>query len=278
MKKIFFLAIFIFFFTALISCKKDSDTASFTFPLQTGNYWEYIRIIKFTEPGSDSLSSFIPLCDTASVTMQITAQRTFADTARTYEFVAVLYNDNSHYQSTTFYHPRKNGLYRYAYKNAGAPVFPKQNQAISIRFRGKAYNSVSSLFRVLECQSPFAKTGRDSLIIEIPAPRVYKYPFKTGEQWTFIDKDDIRIAKQVSGKEKLELDCGTFSCYTVDWFYDFDNDGTWDEDITLTDYVNNKGLIYRKLAVYGIVFTDIHGEELGSKDFYETYTLTAFNL
>lgn len=279
MKKFIILFVLASTFFMLNSCDKILDGPDFTFPLQVGNSWEYTRIHRHTKVDSDSLSSFFSLSDTSNVTMRIKGTKTFADTAETYEFVSELVHDNIHFISSTFYRPLRTGLYRYAYlATGGATIFPKQGQTGTILFQGKTYAGVFALSQALLSGSVYSKTRSDSLNIENPAPLVYKYPFKVGDQWTFIRNNDFYMAKRVSGKGKLELESGVFSCYKIEWLYDWDEDGDWDDDISFIDYVSKEGLIFRKLSFFGIVYTNQNGEELGSFDSHEEFILTQFSL
>lgn len=279
MKKI--LAVFVLVITGLTvnSCLKDKGEEQFVFPLQTGNSWDYIHTQKYTKANSDSASVLMPNADSTTVHMFIAGTKSFGDSALTYELRSLEQTEFAYHKGLTYYRQLKTGLYSFAYKvGAGGGILPKKNRPRTVRFQGKNYSSVHALSDAIFNQRVYAKTSSDSVIIQNPAPLVYKYPFKTGGHWTFIENEDFMIAKIVSRKEVLELESGIFSCYKIDWLYDWDDNGEWDDDISLSDYVSKEGLVRRVLILRGMKFTDQQGQEIETVDFFNDYTLSKFDI
>ena len=82
----------------------------------------------------------------------------------------------------------------------------------------------------------------------------------------------------VMGKEEVTVPAGTFECVKVKWLYDIGNDGEWDTDIFVEDYIGEVGLVLREFTILGMITMNEHGEQLGYTDLMDRYTLEAVSL
>jgi hypothetical protein len=127
----------------------------------------------------------------------------------------------------------------------------------------------------MERALPLNKILADTIIFEDPPVLTLKYPITIGSQWTYrYDYHPWRIDKRVVGREDIHLNIGTFNCYHIQWLYDFDHDGNWDEDIWIDDYICEKGMIKRTFSFIGVYYSDENGNVLGSFDMTQEYRLT----
>ena len=119
----------------------------------------------------------------------------------------------------------------------------------------------------------------DSLIFEDPPVRTFRYPLQIGSNWIYRSGDKFwRIEKKVVGKEVIEHPLGNFHCYLINWLYDINKDGQWDEDVQFTEALSKKGLIYRKLNLYNIEVIGETGAFIGLTNFKEEYVLESYIL
>jgi len=87
----------------------------------------------------------------------------------------------------------------------------------------------------------------------------------------------IGINKKVSGKELIETPAGKFQCIKIEFFHDINNDGIWDDDIKIIQYLAPEGLIKETVFVELIV-TDMVGDTIGKGFWNEVSELTSFTL
>ncbi|MFQ6618789.1 MAG: hypothetical protein ACE5QV_08895, partial [Fidelibacterota bacterium] len=57
-----------------------------------------------------------------------------------------------------------------------------------------------------------------------------------------------------------------FYCFKIQRLFDFDNDGEWDNDIELFDYISDKGLIKRYFFLKDLIVTNERGDPIGKMD------------
>ncbi|MCF7902801.1 MAG: hypothetical protein K9M19_05190 [Candidatus Marinimicrobia bacterium] len=77
------------------------------------------------------------------------------------------------------------------------------------------------------------------------------------------------------GRTNLSLDSTSYDCYQVNTRYDMHDDGTWDDNIAITDYYAREGLVQREVIILGSLELDSQGEPTGRKfDSHDRYELT----
>ena len=106
-------------------------------------------------------------------------------------------------------------------------------------YRGIYFNSITDLIKAHEEYLFKLNILSDSLIFYEPPRIIYKYPLEVGKEWVF-SSEYVFINKEVVGKESLRTTFGYFDCFKIKWKYDFDMNGTWDEDYLVVDEVLNK--------------------------------------
>jgi hypothetical protein len=172
------------------------------------------------------------------------------------------------------------GLYYYGYKNAGGMGIPLSSHGKRYRFKHLEFGSIqeiqSFMLSLTKGISPDIYSRSDSTIYWEETPlQSLAYPLNIDVQWNFRPSSDPwKMDKKVIGKEKINLSLGDFDCYKIKWLYDIDENGVWDDDIYIYDYISASGLIRRILTTEDIAITDETGEVLGMIDVTQGYELT----
>jgi hypothetical protein len=136
------------------------------------------------------------------------------------------------------------------------------------------FRSYRELSQYIQNLVPNYGVSSDSIIFEDPPVRCLEYPLRVGAQWTYREAGNPwHMDKKVLRKRRFEVEAGDFSCFEIRWLYDFDNDGSWDEDIWITDYMSSIGLVDRRIFVGGSAESDEYGNELGFIDSFDEYEL-----
>ncbi len=250
----------------LLGCEKDespigSGEIDFTYPLKTGMEWDYVGETGFFNIVGDSALVDSLHLDTTYFTglTRILDPVTFPDGQRT---VAVLTQeieaDSTVYSALTYYLNQRDGLYIYAYDGAlGRPLIPKPAQTMSIRFKHWHFEGISEFSRFVRALTNNTIQGsKDSTYIENPPVCTLKYPLWIGKEWVYrLPDHPFAINKKVVKNTTVDVPAGKFSCLKLQYFYDIDGDGKWDEDIMLCDYLSSKGLIQREAVFKNVIIT-----------------------
>lgn len=186
--------------------------------------------------------------------------------------------DGAHiFTSVQYYQNRTDGLYLLACHSAGNMILPKPTAKMRIRFKDSYFDNYHQLLDYIQTGIPVGKLVADSLYFEDPPVKVLPYPPRIGDQWTYrkVPQDPFHIEKKIEGKETLRINNTAYECYKIRFLYDLDHDGLWDENIRLTDFISQEGLLQRTITVLGLTETSIQLEETGRLiDTYEHYILT----
>lgn len=268
----------------------DDDTpedVGFRYPLAVGNTWEYTHKSE-TYYYSDSTASTYD--DTT--TMLLNIRVTVVDTASLgginglYRIVSVESGEWDVNQGANYYGQDEDGLYLYGYEGFGAISMPKGHltpaSQESILFKGMYFNNVNELLRLFqEAMVGFFPSIVDSAkqtILDFPMV-VLQYPLKQGTTWTLMHTpESLRIGKVVMGKEEVTVPAGTFECVKVQWLYDLDDDGEWDADFFIEDYIGEVGLVQRVATILGMTVMNEYGERMRYMDRLDRFTLEAVSL
>jgi hypothetical protein len=173
---------------------------------------------------------------------------------------------------SSYYSNESDGLYLYGYTGLGL-IVPKIT-SITVQFKGKYYQNINHLISRLSTDHLFSLMPQsDSIYLEIPPVKILPYPIKIGEFWGFREVDGFRIAKTISGREMVSVPAGVFDAYQVRFLYDLDEDGEWDENISIVDDYAAAGLIRRFFIIKDARFIDEFGNVIAIVDLWDKYEL-----
>ncbi|MFB0515080.1 MAG: hypothetical protein ACETWG_00565 [Candidatus Neomarinimicrobiota bacterium] len=264
-----------------LSCDPETDNPGQIYPLAVGNTWEYTRqcSLYFYQDSTETPVYTDTSTYTSDVSVVITGKVTLREDHKAY----ALYSEENAgpytHSGVDYYNNTDEGLYLYAYEPGGLLVLPKTQTSGRILFKGRTFGSVRELSAYLQAALPLRFVMNDSIYFEDPPVKVLQYPLKVGAIWTFREAENPwRIDKQVLAEEDFQAPAGEFSCYKIQWLYDFDEDEQWDEDITVFDYIAPEGLVYREITLTGSVWMDEYGNKMGYSDYFEEYALTEVSL
>lgn len=266
----------------LVACDpSDDDPSGFRYPLAVGNAWEY-ECEWNTYFYSDS--SVIPVYEDTTtfiynVSAVITARETLRGTIHAFRFVAEMEENGMTFTGEEYLNNREDGLYLYAYRGGALNVVPKRLAAGRVVFKGRSFDSIAELVRTMEQALPLLRVLGDSLIFEDPPIKTLSYPLEVGETWIYRQADNPwRMDKEVIAQDSTTVPAGQFFCYQVRYLYDMDEDGEWDEDIAVYDWIGEVGLVRRQARFSGMVHITASGDTVGYFDAVGVYRLTAVSL
>jgi len=276
------ILISLFFLLILIStCGHMTADApdSVIYPMNIGQQWHYIGIIDRSEDYPEPIGGEYGIEDTFYVISEVVGNVLLRDSIETIAMGASGAEEPDDLSYIHYYQTTDKGLYIIAYENAGGHIIhPKNSKPALISFKSYRFANIFELSEFMEQALPLNKSLADTVIYEDPPVLTLKYPLTIGSQWTYrYDYHPWRIDKRIIGREDIHLDIGTFNCYHIQWLYDFDHDGHWDEDIWIDDFLSDKGIIKRRFSFIGVNYSDEQGNVLGSFDMTQEYTLTALN-
>lgn len=267
-----FLILCIFF-----SCgHMTEEKPHYVYPMNIGNRWIYSTEIIRTNFDPESMENEFGFSESSTAICQVNGFQILRDSIETVVLGTTEQTDQYQYISHHYYQSTNDGLFIIAYQSAGgAIVYPKNGQKARLKFKSLHFRNMIELSNFMQQAIPLRKTASDSIIFEIPPVQTLKYPLIEGSQWTYrYDFNPWRIDKTVVGKTTIYLDMGAFECYHIKWLYDWDQNNEWDEDFWIDDYIGDEGLLKRKVSIIGTIFTDEHGNDIGSCDTFMEYTLT----
>ncbi|NQU04608.1 MAG: hypothetical protein HQ568_00835 [Calditrichaeota bacterium] len=279
MRIIFCISLVFTFFT--VSCMETSnESPDYIYPLEVGNTWIYDRSMRFSEMNGNTINESYSVIQSEITEIDQLDNNITAYRIHTREV------DDSNYVSEGdgWYNHRSDGLYCFAYSGSGwsgSPCPPPRDEGITrYRFKGRIFSSPQEIIRLLTDQSPlFGIASDDSITYEDPPVCCIKYPPEVGTEWIYRDYDNpFLIVKRITGRHGFESHVGVFDCILLRWFYDFDENGEFDTDITVQDYYANEGLIRQVIDIDSIEHIDELGNILGYSNIFEDIMLQSYNL
>lgn len=248
-------------------------TRSFQYPLAVGNRWGYDLLIVY-----DSLDgAFVDTMAVGEVTVVIETDTLLFDSLP----VSILYEQRrdsySTFESHTFSNNTTGGMFTYAYTNNSSVSPGKSTDMYTYTLNGQDYASTAELFLAIGTLGQHVARSADALFIEDPPVKVFAYPFEVGTRWTYrTEGSPWRIDRRVVAYEQLDIPAGKFSAFKIEWLFDFNNDGVWENIVSSTDWVAFQGLVKRETTAFDVVIRDYEQDSLGVMDFHENYTLRDF--
>ncbi len=236
----------------------------FQYPLELGISWAYdIRWAVYMTP-SDSASpvdSFVTSfrsevrCDRYEELegrgQLVVLEENLSSTDETYWGEVLLRNETK-------------GLFQYAYRGTSFRATPKT---------GRKNLTLTNLIAAIPSCLPIgplsvnvALTGASSntLYVEEKPVLLLAYPLRLRDSWRYRENDAFRIHRRVTGIDTVNTPAGQYVCAVIEYLYDFDSDGQWEEDFQLVDYIAEIGLVKRELKVLNELWTGDSGETLGT--------------
>jgi hypothetical protein len=119
----------------------------------------------------------------------------------------------------------------------------------------------------------------DSLFVFQTPLRCLAYPLHVGLEWEYSGPEFILMHKRVVGTESVAAGGLTFQCYKIQWLYDFNGNGSWDDNIEAFDDVSSDGLIRRSSIQRDVVITGPDSPDpIGVVDLWDECVLTSVSL
>lgn len=261
-----------------LSCNRSVDPPTVDqYASTAGNTWSYLvtaRLanIRILQPGvsiAESLEQW-----TAVTTCEGT--EILHDSVLTLRFRSV---ESPGYAGLLYYISIGDTLFWYAY--AGVPeVLPKRSPSLRYRFAGRAYPSLAHLLRTLTTELDMRRQPLDSIQYELRPPRALVFPLQKDRTWNFREKGYPAwlIQKKVSGAEAVTAAGTSYPCHVIEWRWDMNDDGAWDTNLEMHDYIHTKGLIKRSTIIRDINLTKDDPTPVAVADVHVDYVLTFTNV
>lgn len=267
------------------ACKQSTGTGPAiveSYPLATGNLWEYSRefyIFNFRpiQPGAT-----IPR-DTfrSAIRVEILGQRILRDSIMTWEFKIVQNVGGATYTGYYFYRPVLDSLFLYARTGVGGSIIPVPQlpQTLTIEFRGKTYASLWEFLSSLHLENfPLAPAIVDTFYEEHP-PKSLVFPLRVGNEWTYRQRGyPWRMDRKVIDFVFLQTPVGQQPAYRIRWFWDTDDNGQWDNDIEGYDYVSNLGVLSGTFECRNLIAIDANNQRIGYFDVRDEYNAVSISI
>jgi len=261
----------------IYSCNDSSNPAlsinnDFVYPLEIGNRWSYNASMRYSNVSPDSLKD--QLSDYAMDISVSVTRKIFIDTIEVYE----MKEESEKYTGAyAYYSNKEEGFLKYAYSNSPDVILPKTNGRKTYSFKGISFNNISEFIINLEKINSLSKTLNDSIIYFAQPRVIYSYPLEVGSEWDF-SISNIKIVKEVIEKETINSSFGNYSCFKIQWKYDFDNDGIVDDDFIYYEYLCSKGIMKRTLTLKNVAISTVQNPGgISFADVKIEQTLTGIN-
>jgi hypothetical protein len=268
------------FYSCLIfylSCSSPTEPdEEIIFPLKVGNKWEY----KFTSYEynfrPDSVLQVIsPQIDSAHIIIEIKEKTILGDSIESFLFTCIKESELSTSIDTFYYFINDDKLFCLT-PNPIRTTLPKNSSL----FNNSNIISFNTDFITLYMKP----TDRFTTFYpqQLEKATVFDYPLKKDKQWNFFTSTQdgwrYKIDKKVCFEEKQLVPAGQFSCFRIQWLFDFFGEGIWDEDKMYLDFVANEGLIQRVFIDKNIDATDETGKHFCTFDLYQEFELVKYVL
>ena len=266
---------------------KFSVPPRFVYPLEIGNRWEYTGVFTMINCEPDSVCSLGYYYVLLSSVVEIESVDTLLDTLETYVFHETLtehrgdtVSGDESYHTYNYFRNTPDGFYWQASSGINTRISPiKPHPDVFFLFRGQRYGSVREIFQTIEKTIRVARVAPYSLDYNDPPPVSLRYPLAVGSQWSFrADCDPWCMDKKIISWKSLSVVAEEFSCYDIQWLWDMEDDGQWDDDIERHDYLAEIGLVARETIFRDIIATTVTGDTLGIFDAWEAFYLTDYQV
>jgi hypothetical protein len=180
--------------------------------------------------------------------------------------------ESGQYDSYFWNRNESDGLYQYGYivrtSTNVDPSPPRFENHRKIRFKGFLFDDPKNISEFFISQ-PCSIIERDSIVLEVPPIRTLAYPFEFGTEWDMrAAGEPFRIGRKIRGKLLTGTPAGTFLCWLIDYRWDIDDDGIWDQDMSGADFISEEiGLVRREFHM--TLYDYDTNEEIESHDIFQ---------
>lgn len=269
----------------LASCKKTSTTGFSpdvtSYPLKSGNTWTYTRtfwthnfrpIVPGTTFSYDSINT--------TTRVEVLGQRVLLDSILTWEVKSTETGGPSTAIGTRYYRIILDSLFVFAYTGSPSLIIPKPNPRSSITFTyaGRTYRSMLELVSALQQDFLSIHQTLDTLYEQRP-PKTFVFPLRVESEWLYRQQGyPFRIGHKVIQYTVSQFPIGSRPVYKIQWFWDLNDDGMWDENIEGYDYVSYQGVLKRVFYIRDILVTLSDPDPIGYVDATDEYVIQTLSL
>jgi len=267
---------------------KKPSLGSFQFPIEIGNSWKYSYQTSIYNWQSDSLGSEYGIIDVDTGTTEIVSVDTLFDNTIYYTFETEWASRDDTRPLLEYIGNSDSGMYFYGYSGHYRSGPPKVNADVNdngyLIFKGQKYKNYNKLrSTIIQSAKKFSanKVTKNNMITESYPVKELAYPLVVGKQWVYRDVelgDAWDMDRKILNIENVIVPAGKFKCFKIKWFWDIDDDGIWDTEITGYDYLAPIGYLKREFNFIGIIRTNETGDTLGTFDSREIYELIDYHI
>lgn len=279
---------FVFLIFVGIACDRDNKPTlgDFQYPLKIGDSWTYARSYNPNNwvPSAGSEAGVDTIFDTSYT--EIVLLVNLSDTVSAYKFKTAWYSNGDTSHMTEYINNNDSGLYEYAYLHAtwtGPPKINPNNQKYLI-FDGRIYSNFDELRdEMFRAAKGFSISGSAVEILTEESHPIEEldYPLTVGKRWMYREValgDSWDMDKQIVNIKNISVPAARRNCFKIQWFWDTDDDGEWDTNITGYDYLSPIGYLKRQFNFYGVKQTNETGDTVGTFDVSDIYELIDYHL
>jgi hypothetical protein len=261
-------------FTSLlmaVSCKDDPGGPGggspwlIQYPLEVGRQWDYNRVIIWDNIRILDSSSYTPL-DTVMFSVCVNTTRTLmlpSDTTGSGDSVLVtefrtVSGEPLSPESFDYYEQSAGALLLHGYIGASVTTPRYASWDLSCSLNGINFSSIHEL-------TDFLLGRRDTegeITREFPPLTALAYPLIPENSWTYrSEQNPFRLDKVVLSVKDSLIDHRLRRVTIIEWLWDLDRNGIWDDNITMKDYFSSQGLFRRVLDIKDILITGSSGPD-----------------
>jgi len=250
----------------MLSCDEEeriSGPSPFitSYPLQVGNRWFYSRTFFVHNVQLNDSTAWTPpdtVFDVATVEVvgiiNLPPDDTLMtnDSVRTMIVKTTLMEMGTSFVSYHYYSQNVAALSLHGHSGSPSTIQPRH----SIVFRLGEISGRSVEEVLLSLIENCCRASGDSITRESPPVTVLQFPLIEGRQWTYREPNaPIHIDKRIED-ERFGLIGDHLQRYVeICWLYDLNNDGEWDDNVSITDFVSSDGLLHRTFDAKNLILT-----------------------
>jgi hypothetical protein len=248
-------------------------TRTITYPVRLHNWWEYSYT--FWHENMVPADLELPIDDSLMGFAQVGVAEvlTGVDFPLTHRFHVLDHGPQMSCEEDDYYVALSHGLYLVDRTGPCTDVTPKLGSGVSYHWGGRVFHSVEELFGSLGDGPALAASDPYEYLDYV----CLQYPLHVGAKWTYLymESPTLRIDHRVVDWRRREVPAGSFDCFTIQWLWDLDADGVWDDLIEKYDYIAAEGLVKRTLRLRDVIIYDYHSPyPVGMADYVWEANLT----